>query len=216
MQRSDKFYINIGRQFGAGGMEIGKRLSQMFGIPFYDKELIYLASTESGISREFFENVDEKPVQQIRGGFLGMLSSTFSDYYPSSTVLDKYALFKIQSDVIRRVAKETSAVFIGRCADYILREEPRCLNVFICANTKDRIARLRKSKRLNRCEDMSDREIMELLEKGDKRRSTYYNSYTHKVWGASGPYHLCLDSSWLGVDKCVEIIAQLVRERFTL
>lgn len=214
MQQKDKFYINIGREFGAGGMEIGKRLAEMFEIPFYDKELISLASRESGISRSFFEKADELPGQRMRNGLLGLLASSYSDYYPSSTVMDKNALFQIQSDVIRRVAAESSAVFIGRCADYILRDEPRCLNVFICADIPDRIERLRKSKRLNRCEDLSDRQVMDLLAKGDRKRSTYYNYYTYKKWGSSGSYHLCLDSSWLGIDACVDIIARLVRERF--
>lgn len=211
-----RFYINIGRELGSGGFEIGETLSEKFGIPFYDKELINRASKESGICKEFFERADEIHSHKISSGFFGLnFSSIFSDVATSSPI-DNCELFRIQGDVIRRVAGEGSAVFVGRCADYILREEPNCLNVFITASVPDRISRLRNSKKLKGVEKLSDEEIASVLEKWDKKRSGYYNYFSYKKWGAASSYHVCLDSSYLGIDKCVEIIAKLAQERFAI
>ena len=128
------YVINIGRQLGSGGKEIGEKLAARLGIDFYDKELINLASEESGLCREFFEKADEKASQGIIGGLFGMRFPFISDgAMPCTNCLSNDALFKIQSDVIRHLAAEKSCVFVGRCADYILREHPRCANIFICA-----------------------------------------------------------------------------------
>lgn len=213
---SPKFYINIGRELGSGGFEIGEKLAKQFAIPFYDKELISLASKESGICKEFFEKADEIHSRKFSSGFFGLnFSSIFSDIATSSPI-DNCELFRIQGDVIRQVAAEGSAVFVGRCADYILRDEPNCLNVFITASIPERIARLRNNKKLKGIENLSDAEIETVLEKWDKKRSGYYNYFSYKQWGVASSYHICLDSSYLGIDKCVELIEQLARERFRL
>ena len=139
----NKFVVNIGRQLGSGGREIGEKLAVRLGIDFYDKELINLASEESGLCREFFEKADEKASQGIIGGVFGMRFPFISDgAMPCTNCLSNDALFKIQSDVIRHLAANKSCVFVGRCADYILREHPRCANIFISASQEDRIARL--------------------------------------------------------------------------
>ena len=128
----NNFIINIGRQLGSGGREIGEKLAARLGIDFYDKELIRLASEESGLCCEFFEKADEKASQGIIGGLFGMRFPFVSDgAIPATNCLSNDALFKVQSDVIRRLAEEKSCVFVGRCADYILRDNPRCVNVFI-------------------------------------------------------------------------------------
>lgn len=138
-----KFVVNIGRQLGSGGREIGEKLAARLGIDFYDKELINLASEESGLCREFFEKADEKASQGIIGGLFGMRFPFISDgAMPATNCLSNDALFKVQSDVIRRLAAEKSCLFVGRCADYILRDHPRCVNVFISSTTEDRITRL--------------------------------------------------------------------------
>lgn len=140
---SGNYVINIGRQLGSGGKEIGEKLAARLGINFYDKELINLASEESGLCKEFFEKADEKASQGIIGGLFGMRFPFISEgAMPCNNCLSNDALFKVQSDVIRHLAAERSCVFVGRCADYILREHPRCANVFISASKEDRIARL--------------------------------------------------------------------------
>lgn len=209
-----KFFITIGRQLGAGGLEIAGKLSKMFDIPVYDKELLNIASKESGIATEIFENADETP-RKMKGGFFGMgISGVGYNNYFGITALDESELFRIQSDVIRNIATEHAAIFVGRCADYILREEPHCMSVFITANEPDRIARLRLSKRLDGLKELSDRQVIDYMKKEDRKRAAYYNYYTYKEWGHSTSYDLCLNSSLYGTDTCTEIIAQQVRKLF--
>ncbi|WP_294536738.1 AAA family ATPase [uncultured Bacteroides sp.] len=212
MNRNGRNYvINIGRQLGSGGKEIGEKLAARLGIDFYDKELIKLASEESGLCKEFFERADEKASQGIIGGLFGMRFPFISEgAIPSNNCLSNDALFKVQSDVIRRLAAEKSCVFVGRCADYILREHPRCVNVFISASKEVRLARICQLYRVD------EEKAEEMMEKADKRRSEYYNYYSYKTWGAAATYHLCIDSSVLGVDETVRFIEEFVVKKLGL
>lgn len=198
---NEKYVINIGRQLGSGGRVIGEKLAQDLEIAFYDKELINLASDESGLCREFFEKADEKASQGLIGGLFGMRFPFISEgAMPYNSYLSNDALFKIQSDVIRELAEKKSCLFVGRCADYILRDNSRCVNVFISASLKDRV------RRVCAVHQISEEKAEELIEKTDKRRASYYNYYSYKTWGAAETYHLCIDSSILGIDETVEFI----------
>jgi len=116
-------------------------------------------------------------------------------------------LFKIQSDVIQHLAKDHSSIFVGRCADYILRENPRCLNVFIHAPMEFRIAQVMKK------QSLTEDKAISLIEKTDKKRASYYNYYTNKTWGMSSSYHLSLDSTVFGIEGSVDYIKQMVRQK---
>ena len=212
-----KYYITIGRQLGAGGLEIAKKLSGIFGIPVYDKELIKIASKESGISPEFFEKADESP-RKSRGGIFGLSFSNvaYNNFGGTPSVLDESELFRIQGEIIREIASKGPAIFVGRCADYILREEERNMSIFITATDSDRVARLRKSVKMEGFKQMSDEELIEHMHKEDKKRAEYYNYYTYKEWGHSSSYNLCLDSSFYGTEKCARIIAEHIKEKFQL
>lgn len=130
----DKFVINIGRQLGSGGKAVGEAVAARLGIGVYDKQLINLAAEQSGICPEIFEKADEKESRNLFATFIGYLRSPFvGSEYSGSNVLSSDALFKIQSDVIRDLASRESCVFVGRCADYILRDHPRTVNIFIAA-----------------------------------------------------------------------------------
>jgi cytidylate kinase len=209
---SSKYYITIGRQLGAGGLEVANKLSEIFNIPVYDKELINIASKESGLCCEVFEKADETPRKSLKGLFGSLFSAAAYNNLGSRSVLDESELFRIQSEVIRDIASKGSAIFVGRCADYILRDEPNCMSVFITANDIDRVARLRLSKKMNGYKDLNDSQLIEYMHKEDRKRGEYYDFYTYKEWGHSSSYHMCLDSSFLGSDKCVEIIANHIRE----
>ena len=187
---NEHYVINLGRQLGSGGKEIGEKLAQEFGIAFYDKELIKLASEESGLCKEFFEKADEKASQSIIGGLFGTRFPFISDgAIPYGSCLSNDALFKIQSDVIRELAEKQSCLFVGRCADY---KEARI-------------------ERLMHIHHISTEAAEELMEKADKKRSAYYNYYSYKTWGAAETYHLCIDSSVLGIDGTVQFIKQFVK-----
>ncbi|NDV65061.1 AAA family ATPase [Bacteroides sp. 224] len=209
--KDNHFVINIGRQLGSGGREIGTKLAEKLGISFYDKELINLASKESGLCKELFEKADEKPSQTVVGSFLGARFSLFTDAsVPYANYLSNDTLFKIQSDVIRDLAAKQSCIFVGRCADYILRDFPRCVNVFISAPTEDRV------KRLCATENLSEEEAKEVIRRTDKKRSEYYNYYSYKTWGAAETYHLCIDSSILGMNETILFIEEFAKKKLKL
>ena len=208
-----KFYITIGRQKGAGGLEIAKRLSEEFGIPFYDKQLRDIAAKESGLSKEVFMNIDERRGSKfISGFFSGIMGSLYTEYGASSGI-NREELFRIQSESIQHIANRESAIFVGRCADYILRERNACLNVFITATGEDRVERLLECNKISNAERYSKEEMIELLEKSDSKRENYYNYFTYKQWGAAASYDLCLNSSLLGIEGCVSVIKEIITSK---
>ena len=207
---SEKFVVNVGRQLGSGGLEVGKMLASRLGIDFYDKELINLASEESGLCAEFFERADEKTQEGPRGLFSIRFPFVSESSIPAMNSLSNDALFKVQSDVIRKLAEEKSCLFMGRCADYILRDNPRSVNIFITSNKEDRIKRL-----VNRLE-LSAEDAERFMEKGDKKRAEYYNYYTSKKWGIASSYHLCINSSMLGIEGTVDFLESFIRRRLGL
>ncbi len=208
---NEKFVINIGRQLGSGGRDIGEKLAKRLDISFYDKELINLASKESGLCEEFFEKADEKPSQTFIGGFFGNRFSLFTENtMPYANYLSNDALFKIQSDVIRKLAAEKSCLFVGRCADYILRDYPRVVNIFIACSMEERIKRLMTNNQV------TEEEARDMIHRTDKRRSEYYNYYSYKTWGAAATYHLCIDSSILGIDDTIGFIEEFARKKLNI
>jgi cytidylate kinase len=204
-----KFILTIGRQLGSGGRQIGEQLASRLGIAFYDKELIQIASQESGLGKEFFEHVDEKKSHTLFGGQFPLLGSWTDEYY-STNYLSNETLFQIQSDVIRKLAERQSAVFVGRCADYILKDHPCCLNIFISANMQDRISRIAA------LQQIPDKKAQDMIEKTDKKRASYYNYYSNKIWGNAGSYDLCVNSSFWGIDESISFILQLVKQKFRI
>jgi len=203
----NRYVITIGRQLGSGGREIGQKLSARLGIAFYDKELIRIASKESGLKEEFFERVDEQKHFSLFPGILG-LRTTLTDDFFSNYYLSNESLFRIQSDVMKKLAGEGSCIFVGRCADYVMKEERHCLNLFISADMGDRIKRIATSHKI------SENKARELIERTDKGRSSYYNYFSGKTWGAAESYHLCINSSLLGIDETVKLICSVAISRF--
>ncbi len=199
------FSLCIGRELGSGGKEVASLLAKRLDASFYDRELIYHASKESGIAPELFEKADEKTRIKIAGGFFGLGYSIHGAAFPQGGFLCNEELFSIQSQVIRQLASLHSSVFVGRCADYILRDYPNVFSVFIAADMKDRIARVAE-----KC-NMSEKEAESFILQNEKRRSEYYNYYTYKKWGAASSYNMCLNTSVVGIEKTVDIIEDVIR-----
>lgn len=199
---TEKYIVTIGRQLGSGGREIGKKLANLLNISYFDKEIINLASEKSGLNEEFFEQVDEKNSFSFFDNFSGMQFS--KNYLGSET------LFEIQSNIIQELADKGSALFVGRCADYILREYPRRLDIFITATKEDRIKRTAGRK------NISLKEAEDLNHMIDKRRKEYYNFFNKKSWGQANSYHLCINSSILGIDKSVNLIKIFIEQKFNI
>lgn len=207
----EKFVINIGRQLGSGGRTVGEIIARRLGVRLYDKELINLAAEQSGLCPELFEKADEKESRGVLSTMIGYLRAPFvGDDGGITNVLSNDALFKIQSDVIREIAARESALFVGRCADYILRENPRCVNVFITADDGDRIGRIRAR------QGGSEEEARALMTRIDAKRSSYYNYYSSRTWGVASTYHLCVNSSTLGDEGTADFILEFAARKLHL
>ncbi len=202
----DNIIINVGRQLGSGGHDIGRMLALDFNAKYYDRELLNLAAKESGFSEKIFEENDEKK------GFLRGLLNVQTPHLGGGNLyksnFSQESLFQFQSDAIRKAAKEGSCVFVGRCADYILRDFKNVVNIFVTASMDFRINQVMVKRNITR------EEARHFIEHGESRRAQYYNYYTGKKWGAAESYDLCIDSSILGLVETEKLIADLIRKRF--
>ena len=203
MNNNDNLIISVGRQLGSGGRTRANMLADEFGCKFYDREVLNLAAKESGFCEEFFEKNDE------RKGFLNQIFHMHVPFISDSSFYDnglsQENLFRLQSDAIRKAANESPCVFVGRCADYVLREHKNMVTVFVTADIDERIKNV--CHRLNCSPD----EARKLIESREDTRSSYYNYYTGKRWGDSSSYDLCVNSSLLGLEGTKNFIADFVR-----
>lgn len=192
--------INIGRQFGGGGLGVASELGRKLGIPVYDRELIRKAAQDSGFSAELFEQSDEK-----RRTF--SLSSIFTSIYtsPTENYMSDNGLFEIQCETIRKIAEQGSAVIVGRCSDYVLRDFDNTLNVFLTSPLSVRVERICERHALP--EDKAEALILQK----DRSREEYYNYFTFGNWGVASTYDLCIDSSILGIEGTADFIIDFAR-----
>ena len=192
--------ITIARQYGSGGRTIAQMLSERLGIHYYDKELLRLASEDSGINEDLFRNADEK----IKNTKLFKIAHSVyhGELIPpeSEDFTSMENLFNYQAKIIRELAEKESCVIIGRCSNYILKDYPNVLRVFIHADWDFRMEKA--AEKLS----MSQKEIEKFLQKDDKRKDEYYRRFTGEEWKDATQYDLCLDSSKLGYEKCIEEI----------
>lgn len=201
------FAINIGRQIGSGGRAVAKIISDKLQINVYDKKLLKSASDQTGFSEEYFEKADE---ESSRNPIRSLLFSHLGDGGMTKNYMSNDSLFAMQSDAIRQIHEQEDCIFIGRCADYTLRDSDRTLNVFLVATPEERI------KRICEIENCTIEKARSIIADADKKRSSYYNYYTNKKWGDSSSYDICLSTSTLGYEKCAEIIISLAKEKFNL
>lgn len=204
----EKVVITIARQYGSGGRTIGEMLAEDLGIHYYDKELLKIASEESGIHEGLFAKVDEKPRNTLlyrisQKVYQGQLIPPESDDFVSTD-----NLFNYQAKVIKQLAEEEACVIIGRCADYVLQDYDNVLSVFVHAPEEYCVEQAKNKL------SMSDKEIRKYIQKTDKQRAEYYKHYTGREWTDARNYDLCLDSSKLGFERCVEEIKSYMRVRF--
>lgn len=197
---ANNLIITIGRQYGSGGREIGRKLALRLGIPFYDRDLISRAAKKSGFSEDLFEQLDKRATNSLLYS-LTMFGSTGLN---GMSLTDQ--LFLAQANIIREIADSGPAVLVGRCADHVLREYENRFDFFITGSLDDRLQRIQTHDDY----ELSGKSPRAALEKMDKQRSTYYNYYTGKVWGKSDHYDLCIDAGRLGVENSIEVILAYV------
>ena len=202
-----KCIITIGRQFGSGGRYVGRLLAEKLGIPFYDKELLSEAAKQSGICEEIFEDHDEKPTRSLLFSLVtGMQHHLGTGSFYMDMPLN-HRIFLAQFDAIRKLAEEGSCVIVGRCADYVLRENPDAVSIFVKADMPSKIARAVKYYGVE--EDKAE----DRIRKADKQRASYYNYYATATWGDVENYDLVVDTGVLGVEGAVELIAKFLELR---
>lgn len=210
-----RYVIVIGRQFGSGGHEIGAKLAEKLGIPLYDKEILAHIAQEQRIAAERLQKMDEDlkgnhllnvgiQAQKFNVFNMGMLFET-----DTSSVLSRDQVYEWQANKIRELAAAGSCVIIGRCADHVLREDPGLISVFVTAPLAVREARISRLYPDHPRENFET--CIEFIQKMDKARANYYAFHTGRDWGDIGNYHLCINSSRLGIDGTVEMLAEYVK-----
>ncbi len=201
---SQNVLITIGRQYGSGGREIGLRLGELLGLRVYDHELLTMAAEKKGVPPDYLRRVDEKAT----GSLLYTLAMGATHHRTMHTGVQMSIndrLFIAQTEVIKEIAERESAIFIGRCADHILRNHKGRISIFVHADYESRIAYVCNK------QGCSHKEAEELITKNDKRRINYYSFYTGGKWGKSDQYHLTVNSALLGIEGTAQMLAQLVR-----
>ena len=196
--------ITIGREYGSGGRQIGKALAEKLGISFYDKEIITLAAKKSGLSDEFIASNE----QRTRSGLMHNLaaSATYHNGFFSGHYLPlSENIFIAQAQVIRDIAAKESAVIVGRCADYILADRENTINVFIHAPIEARV------KRIMALHGIDEAAALKEINTSDKERGNHYFRYTDMKWGKAQNYDVCINSALMGIEKTVEMLADLAK-----
>ena len=196
-----KIIITIARQYGSGGREIGELVAEKLGIALYDKELITEAANRGSLDEKVTKLADESAANSLLYTLAmgsNVLGTTMHFGY-KMPLNDK--LFILQSEVIKEFAKEGSCVIIGRCADYVLRDEENLLRIFVYGDLDHRQVR-----GAERHPELKSGQIVDVINKTDKRRSSYYNFYTGNKWGKYDNYDIAINSSTLGIEGTAKLI----------
>lgn len=193
---NEKRIVTISRTFGSGGREIGEKLAARLGYQYYDKNLLQLLSEKTGISEQGLESADEKLPKRILDHYV---------FTPSPDYSTSSYLYKIQAQLIQELAEKECCVFIGRLADWILKDRDDVLNVFVTAPDKDRIARIMRT------ENVTEAQARKLMIQIDKLRNNYYSYFTDRKWKHTGDRDIIVNSSMLGIDGTVGILEYAVK-----
>ena len=199
--------ITISREFGSGGREIGEKLAGELDVPFYDKNILEIAAKESGICHDLFVQQDETYTNSFLYSLVMGNYTISPDGRIDTNMPINNKLFLAQFDTIRKIAQKGPCVIVGRCADYVLKNEKNVLNFFIMGNMPE------KKKRILERYDIEKGSVEDFINKTDKRRSSYYNYYTDMKWGQARNYDLCVNSSKTGIDGAVKILKSYIEIR---
>lgn len=198
-----KKIITVSRQFGSGGRSIAKMIADELGYTYYDSELTRLVAEETGFDPTYIADAGEyAPGRSILSYALGTSSPHISGQHMNASDY----LWSTQSRIISEIADKGNCVIVGRCADYILRDRDDCLNVFIHANDEYR------AKRIVELYGVRDKSPRKRLEEKDAKRRTNYKYFTGREWGETENYHVALDSSALGSELCVKVVAEIAKK----
>lgn len=200
-----RLVITIARSYGSGGRTMGKLLAESLGMKYYDRELMKIASEKSGINEALFGQADEKLknsslLRIMKKAYKGEKISPDSDDYVSND-----NLFHLQSEVIKELAEEEDCVIIGRCADYVLKDNPNVIRLFCYAPLQDCIERERE------LSGLEDKEIIKKINKIDKHRAEYHKYYTGKEWNDARNYDLCLNTTSMSYEELIQVVKAYIQ-----
>lgn len=195
-----KNIIAISRSYGSGGNAVGKTLAAELGIPFYEKAIIEMAADKSGLSADYIDKLESNASRSFLFNLVSSSYPTVSMGIPQYDVPVTYTAFSAQSEVIRELAAHGSCVVVGRCSEYVLRDDPDCIKVFIYANYEDRLNYTMKAF------DLDQKAAESRLSKIDKGRANYYKTYTGETWGSLYNHDICINTSHCGTDGAVNAI----------
>lgn len=204
----EKYVITVGRRMGSGGRALGRKLAEKLGIAFFDKELLLDAAKRSGLAPEMFERNDERRPHFISGLFSFNMGMGPVATYTSSTISDD-ALYKAQCDFIHEIAAAGPCVIVGRTADYVLRDTPNVINIFVHADIDDCARRI-----MEREPRLTFEQARRTAEKTNKLRAGFYNFYTDKRWGDSSGYDMTINSSTMSLDDIADMVVEYMKRRF--
>ena len=193
-----KNIITVSREFGSGGRAIGEAVAKRLNYQYYDKDIIAKVAKETGFSEEYVAKSGEYANSK------NIFAYAFTGRDLNGMSIDDY-VFNAQRKIILDIAEKGNCVIVGRCADYILRERDDVLNVFIIGEPEKKIERIKSMY------TVSESEAKKLIKDTDKKRSINYNYYTDQIWGRNHNYAITLNSSILGMDKCIDIIEELAK-----
>lgn len=197
---TDGIIVTVSREAYCGGDEFAKMLADKAGFKFYDREIISLASQKSGIHEEHFESVEKKPTNSILYSVVMGMYSSRGAYVKLDDVLTDDKIYKVQADIIRDMAAQGNCVFVGRCSDYILRNNEKCFNIFLRGDLNDRVKRAMDE------QNTSEAEAKKIVSRADKKRRSYYNYYTNREWGNINNYDIALNLSKISEKDAVDVI----------
>lgn len=203
------YVITIGRSYGSGGRTMGKLLAEDLGIRYCDRELLRMASDKSGINEELFGQADESVKKSLSNFF--KIKKADIDAIPASADSENFVsddnLFKIQAQVIRELAQEGDCVIVGRCANYILRDNPNVIRLFCYASLEDCIEREKMQS------GMDEKEIVKKIQRIDKNRAEYYKYHTGQEWDAAANYDLCLNTGTMSYEQLIKVVKAYIAEK---
>lgn len=214
-KKKNNIVVTIGRQFGSGGRELGRKLADRIGARYYDKELLSEAARRAGMSEDFFLKNDERSPSFINGIFSFSFGYNSANLFSGSTSISDDSIYRAQSDFIRSLADgDESCVIVGRTSDYVLRDHPHTVNIFVHAPEDICVDRILARDKTEGRPECSHDKAKARARRINKLRANYYNFYTDKQWGAAPSYDLTFDTSLLSIDKIVEIIVEYINQRF--
>lgn len=210
MKLPDKYVITIGRSFGSGGRAVGRIIADKLGIGFYDKKLLAAVAERSGLNHDFTRENEERMPRTFGGVIPFSMGYYPSGWFGASPACTPDSIYSAQCDFIQELADTEPCVIVGRSADFILRDKPNVVNIFVHAPVEECAQRV-----LERNEAKSLDEAIAITERTNKLRANFYNFYTDKRWGCATSYDLCVDSSTMPLDSLADFIIEYVRLRLS-